>query len=432
MKNMNEHLGFCSVAVGAFALALGLAACGDGESSNGPANDDDSSSSSVILSSSSSVILSDSEGSSSSKANWSYLNPDIDYGEFTDERDGQVYKTVTIGTQIWMAENLNYNTNDSYCYGNNASNCSKYGRLYTWSAAMNACPSGWHLPSDTEWNTLWTAVGRTSTAGTKLKSTSGWYSGNGTDSFGFAVLPAGYRNNDGNFRNEGDFADFWSSTENSSDGAYDWYFRYDDDNMYNYWSNKNYAHSVRCLRGSSPTSSSSVSYGTLTDLRDNQTYKTVTIGTQTWMAENLNYDDGNGGHCYELDNAWCEKNGRLYPWHVAMNACPSGWHLPSDDEWITLWTAVGGDSVAGAKLKSTDGWNEGGNGSDSFGFAVLPAGSFDYDIYFDGEGSNANYWSSSETDYRYPVFWYFSNEGDGVYDEVYDKSHGLSVRCLKD
>lgn len=172
--------------------------------------------------------------------------------------------------------------------------------------------------------------------------------------------------------------------------------------------------------------------GTLIDARDGQVYKTVTIGTQTWMAENLNYDDGNGGHCYELDNAWCEKNGRLYPWHVAMNACPSGWHLPSDDEWITLWTAVGGDSVAGAKLKSTDGWNEGGNGSDSFGFAVLPAGSFDYDIYFDGEGSNANYWSSSETDYRYPVFWYFSNEGDGVYDEVYDKSHGLSVRCLKD
>ena len=151
MKNMNEHLGFSAIAVGAFAMALGLAACGDGESSNGPANDDDSSSSSVILSSSSSVILSDSEGSSSSvasssiaknsssvKAAWAYLNPNIDYGEFTDERDGQVYKTVTIGTQTWMAENLNYNTNDSYCYGNNASNCSKYGRLYTWSAAMNA------------------------------------------------------------------------------------------------------------------------------------------------------------------------------------------------------------------------------------------------------------------------------------------------------
>ncbi len=193
------------------------------------------------------------------------------------------------------------------------------------------------------------------------------------------------------------------------------------------------------LSSSNEESSSSVSVvdpatvvmGTLIDARDDQVYKTVTIGSQTWMAENLNYDDGNSS-CYELDNAWCEKNGRLYPWLEAMKACPSGWHLPSDDEWITLWTAVGGDSVAGAKLKSTDGWNEGGNGSDSFGFAVLPAGYFDYDLNFNDEGSYANYWSSSDPDNLYPVFWYFYNEGDGVYDYVNDKSYGLSVRCLKD
>lgn len=471
MKNMNEHLGFCSVAVGAFALALGLAACGDGESSNGPANDDDSSSSSVILSSSSSVILSDSEGSSSSKANWSYLNPDIDYGEFTDERDGQVYKTVTIGTQIWMAENLNYNTNDSYCYGNNASNCSKYGRLYTWSAAMNACPSGWHLPSDTEWNTLWTAVGRTSTAGTKLKSTSGWYSGNGTDSFGFAVLPAGYRNNDGNFRNEGDFADFWSSTENSSDGAYDWYFRYDDDNMYNYWSNKNYAHSVRCLRGSSPTSSSSVSYGTLTDLRDNQTYKTVTIGTQTWMAENLNYDPGDVSSmgyyawsgCYGNKADSCSKYGRLYTWEVAMNdascaytcgvslnptipvqgVCPSGWHLPSHREFEELinfidpsfgynHTSAASSSTAGKYLKAKSGWNSSGNGTDIFGFSALPSG----DRYgygdFDDAGIYADFWSSGEGSSNYAFVLPLSYDSEGACLGWGLKNAAKSVRCLKD
>ena len=78
------------------------------------------------------------------------------------------------------------------------------------------------------------------------------------------------------------------------------------------------------------------------------------------------------------------------------------------------------------------GWNEGGNGSDSFGFAVLPAGYFDYDLNFNDEGSYANYWSSSDPDNLYPVFWYFYNEGDGVYDDVNDKSYGLSVRCLKD
>ncbi len=169
----------------------------------------------------------------------------------TDTRDGQVYKTVTIGTQTWMAENLNYNTSNSYCYDNNASNCSKYGRLYTWSAAMNACPSGWHLPSNTEWNTLWTAVGGTGTAGTKLKSTSGWSGGgNRTDSFGFAVLPAGRRYNDGDFYREGDLAYFWSSTEFSSGSVYYWDFYYYDDYVGRDYGSKNLGFSVRCLRDS--------------------------------------------------------------------------------------------------------------------------------------------------------------------------------------
>ncbi len=279
MKNMKLNFGFRAIAVGAFALTLGLVACGDGGSTNGASNDDDSSSSRVILNSSSSVISdTDSESPSSSS-----------------EKDDSSSSVAPSSSSVILS----------------------------------------------------------------------------------------------------------SSSEESSSGV-------------------------------SVVDPATVVMGTLIDARDDQVYKTVTIGSQTWMAENLNYDDGNGGHCYKLDNAWCEKNGRLYPWHEAMKACPSGWHLPSDDEWITLWTAVGGDSVAGAKLKSTDGWNEGGNGSDSFGFAVLPAGCFDYDIYFDGEGSYANYWSSSETDGHYPVFWYFSNVDDGVYDDVYDESHGLSVRCLKD
>src|SRR5574344_459914 len=148
--------------------------------------------------------------SSSSKAGWAYLNPAISYGEFTDDRDGQVYKTVVIGTQTWMAENLNYAVDSSWCYENSADSCSKYGRLYQWIAAMGvsasyngaifgdsvnhqgACPAGWHVPTSGEWDTLATAVGGSDTAGTKLKSTGGWYSsGNGTDSYGFSALPAG-------------------------------------------------------------------------------------------------------------------------------------------------------------------------------------------------------------------------------------------------
>ncbi len=231
------------------------------------------------------------------KVAWAYLNPDIDYGEFVDERDGQVYKTVTIGTQTWMAENLNYaykgvkfdngdytSDSTSWCYDNDPSKCATYGRLYTWAAAMDSagivdpsgagkgcgysvycdaassatkvrgvCPSGWHLPRDAEWKTLYTNVGGTSTAGSLLKSTSGWNdykgkSGNGTDKYGFSVLPAGYRYN-GDFFNRGNYADFWSSTEYEYNSNYAWYqdFYYggDVDRGVN---NKLNGYSVRCLK----------------------------------------------------------------------------------------------------------------------------------------------------------------------------------------
>ena len=76
-----------------------------------------------------------------------------------DPRDGKKYKTVKIGNQTWMAENLNYEIADSYCYNNDTSNCDKYGRLYTRDAALKACPAGWHLPSMDEFKTLIETVG---------------------------------------------------------------------------------------------------------------------------------------------------------------------------------------------------------------------------------------------------------------------------------
>ena len=160
------------------------------------------SSSSRALSSSSSAIP-----SSSSVA------PSITYGSLYDSRDGKTYKTVVIGSQTWMAENLNYNASGSVCYGNNTSNCDTYGRLYNWNTAMAACPSGWHLPSDAEWTALTDFAGGVSTAGWHLKSASGWSSGgNGQDTYGFAALPGGGGLSDGTF-----FADeynrWWSATE---------------------------------------------------------------------------------------------------------------------------------------------------------------------------------------------------------------------------
>ena len=130
------------------------------------------------------------------------------------------YKTVKIGDQVWMAENLNYRGTEpdtlGVCYGNYPANCKKYGRLYSLATAMTVCPSGWHLPSQAEWNTLMTTVGGGSTAGTKLKSKSGWNdyqgkSGNGTNDYGFSALPGGRGSSSGAFNYMGERGYWWSS-----------------------------------------------------------------------------------------------------------------------------------------------------------------------------------------------------------------------------
>ena len=215
---------------------------------------------------------------SSSSSSQNAVDPStVIKGTMTDSRDGQTYKTVKIGSQNWMAENLNYKTADSYCYSNNASNCSKYGRFYTWAAAMDSagtwstngkgcgyynktcitiypvrgvCPKGWHLPTITEWNTLFSAVGGKSIAGAILKSTSGWSSnGNGSDSFGFSVLPAGIREGSG-FSKYGYFAYLWSADELHSGAAHDVHLNYDDESAYRSNYGKSNALSVRCLENS--------------------------------------------------------------------------------------------------------------------------------------------------------------------------------------
>ena len=168
----------------------------------------------------------------------------------TDSRDGQKYKIVTIGLQTWMAQNLNYEAENSLCYNDDPANCATYGRLYTWAAAMTACPSGWHLPSTEEFETLFSAVGGSGTAGKMLKSTSGWYNGgNGTDDYAFSALPAGGRYEDGSCRYEGRRAYFWSSTEeDNSYNAYGMYLFYNsgDANLVN--NAKNNGSPVRCLK----------------------------------------------------------------------------------------------------------------------------------------------------------------------------------------
>jgi len=174
-------------------------------------------------------------------------------GTFTDPRDGQTYKTVVIGSQTWFAENLNYQTTNSWWYDNSSANGDIYGRLYTWSAALTACPGGWHLPSDAEWTTLTDFLGGLDVAGGKMKETGldHWNSPNtgATNESGFTGLPGGYRHFNGEgYLDMGDYGLFWSSSVEIS--SYAWLRRlyYISPNVHRDFRSVREGMSIRCLR----------------------------------------------------------------------------------------------------------------------------------------------------------------------------------------
>lgn len=210
----------------AFAL-LGLCACsGNGDTNAG--------------------VNPQSVPSATAKANWNYLSEWINYREMTDTRDGQVYKIVKINPFVVMAENLNYPMPDSYCYDNLPTNCDMYGRLYTWEAAMQACPFGWHLPSADEWSALYTVMGDAPGA-MQAKGFDEWT--RATDSYGFSALPAAGDFNCGLFGGSGVCTLFWSATEYDSNYgvlAHFWLLSAGDARLNGY--RKNLELSVRCFQ----------------------------------------------------------------------------------------------------------------------------------------------------------------------------------------
>jgi len=152
---------------------------------------------------------------------------------FDIKNSTKIDNTVKIGNQTWMAENLNYPTlSGSWCYGNDNSNCEKYGRLYDWYTAKTvACPTGWRLPSNQEWNTLVSTVNATSAA-KNLKSATQWkYGGNGANVYGFSALPGGVRYTRGGFNEVGSSGYWWTSTEVGSGTAYRRRIDYDKDQV---------------------------------------------------------------------------------------------------------------------------------------------------------------------------------------------------------
>jgi len=214
-----------------------------------------------------------------------YAFPPVSYGTLSYQ--GQTYRTVKIGGQTWMADNLNYNASGSVCYGNESSNCATYGRLYDWATAMDLdpscnfsacasqvqsthrgiCPSGWHIPSNEDWDKLYRYADGTSgtsspydspTASKHLKAKTDWSycgpSGSGSsysceDTYGFSALPGGFGSSGGSFYSVGAYGSWWSSS--SEGNSYYAYYRYmnyliEDAN----WNNgdKTFLFSVRCLQ----------------------------------------------------------------------------------------------------------------------------------------------------------------------------------------
>ena len=263
--------------VSILAAALIFLACGSDSSSNATSATDARSSSGGDLSDSSNVANSspsegnstNSEAKSSSSAvsytklAWEFMNPDIDYIEFTDERDGQVYRAVVIGEQTWMAQNLSYNRLAEYAHNNCAKasipdSCGKYGILYDFTYRNEVCPSGWHLPSSNEWNTLIDLAGGSYKAQKKLRTTTGWPNessdedeGNGSDEFGFSAYPTGFKVYSG-ISSFGKRATFWTSSFGGigpmiAESEYG-YFRTDQ-----IATQSTDAHAIRCIKDSVET-----------------------------------------------------------------------------------------------------------------------------------------------------------------------------------
>jgi uncharacterized protein (TIGR02145 family) len=491
--------------------------------------------------------------------------------------DGNVYHTVTIGTQTWMVENLkttkyrngeaipnvtdtvawiNLKTKGAWCnYDNNPSNAATYGRLYNWYAIndrRNIAPTGWHVPTDAEWTTLTTYLGGLTVAGGKLKEagTTHWASPNtgATNESGFTALPGGIGGS--YFDGFSAIGTWWSSTEEYYYSAYTRYMYYN----YKYVRSSSYFKhqglSVRCVRDGTQipilttslvsnitqttatsggnitsdggstikargvcwstentpsivdcttidgtgtgsftsniaglvanttyyvrayaTNSAGTGYGnavtfttqagtggTVTDI-DGNVYHTVTIGTQTWMVENLkttkyrNSDvipnvTGNpnwfnqtiletGGYCNYADNSnYAATYGRLYNWYAVSdtrNIAPTGWHVPSDAEWTTLTNYLGGEDVAGGKLKEagTAHWKSPNFATNESGFTALPGG-FHLSEEFYSIGDVGAWWSSTEDTIGGAWIRYAANSIDNLYRWGDRKFYGYSIRCIKD
>jgi len=206
-----------------------------------------------------------------------------------------------------------------------------------------------------------------------------------------------------------------------------------------------------------PLFNPAITYGTMTDI-DGNNYKTLNIGDQTWMAENLNvsnYNDGTSIPNVTDETTWTELStgamcnyenmpsfsaiyGKIYNWYAVNTGklCPAGWHVATDEEWTTLTNYLGGTEVAGAKLKETDTthWAKPNSGAtNETGFTALPAGARSEFGTFISIHLDGTWWTATESDKGTPWFRYmFFDYCTVLRNYGYGKRSGLSVRCVKD
>jgi uncharacterized protein (TIGR02145 family) len=499
--------------------------------------------------------------------------------------DGNSYKTVKIGNQIWMAENLrtskyqngnsiNTNLDDQSwstatsgafaIYENNPTFDTSYGKLYNWYAVSDnrgICPTGWHVPSQAEFITLREYLGGASVAGGKLKltGTTFWLNPNinATNESGFSAVGGGTRNSGGSYTVLNQIGFFWSSTENlefdvvnngggtglsvvsfkttgysvrclkNAEGdlnqslnlklnisdtstmlnpylrKVDAMVNVETDPVFNtsiakgisgidtaYWNRKlntadtsnmlgNYRTGLNSKVNISDTStmlnpylrkSDSIiadlqnqdkllqSFSNVIDI-DGNSYKTLKIGQQIWMAENLKttkYRNGEAIPTALTDVAWANTTsgayaiynndiandaiyGKLYNWYAVNDSrglCPTGWHVPTHDEWTVLIDQLGGLSVAGGKMKiiGTTYWNSPNIGAtNESGFGGLPSGDRDYLAgQFGGITHLGYFWSSTDADQTIALRTVLFNGSEFAQFGGDPKRDGFSIRCLKD
>ena len=293
--------------------------------------DDDGSSSSQMASSSSSQM-----GNSSSyddSATYDKKN-----NTMTDHRTGRTYRTVKLDGKIWMAENM---YTSRFCYDDDEANCEKYGSLGA------SCPSGWHVPSKDEWESMFEFVGGADSAGYYLKSKTGWEDGaNGIDKFGFTVLPGGYSSHRGygsyyedTYVLLGTGTKFESSTRTSGFAPYRVVFNQELKVDFAIVSKYDEVY-TRCIKDYED-GDIEIKFGSMTDPRDGKTYRTEPIGEYTIMVDCLRYTGVDPSNPDSVVDPGCNRDstrcsyrnvvavqGNFSSYYV-QGLCPSGWHIPS-------------------------------------------------------------------------------------------------------